>query len=97
MPISLAILFVLVGSAFFINFFTGGPVRGFSFFPFIGLFFLFFFAKRFFFPWGRSRRHYWRYEDTALNSLRERYARGEITRDQFEQMMSDLERHPSRV
>lgn len=30
-------------------------------------------------------------EDTALELLKRRYARGEITRDQFEQMRRDLE------
>lgn len=37
-------------------------------------------------------RHWYPY-DSAMDSLRQRYARGEITRDQFEQMASDLERH----
>jgi uncharacterized membrane protein len=46
----------------------------------------------------RHRAYYygrggWFRYDTAMESLRQRYARGEITRDQFEQMASDLERH----
>ncbi len=41
--------------------------------------------------WGSNRG--WREEDRALQLLRERYARGEITKEQFDQMSNDLERH----
>ena len=42
----------------------------------------------------RTRRRYWkeqRQRNAPIRILRERYARGEITKDQFDQMMSDLE------
>lgn len=46
---------------------------------------------------GRWHAHYapywWRHEDPARSILRERYARGEIGREQFEQMMGDMDRH----
>ncbi|MCI4318149.1 MAG: SHOCT domain-containing protein [Thermoplasmata archaeon] len=44
--------------------------------------------------WGyHASRHYRRYNgwDPASQILRERYARGELNRDQFDQMMRDLE------
>ncbi|MDG6970440.1 MAG: SHOCT domain-containing protein [Nitrososphaerota archaeon] len=46
--------------------------------------------------WG-WRRRYWHsapygYGD-AQEILRQRYARGEITKDQFDQMMKDIEHH----
>jgi uncharacterized membrane protein len=56
------------------------------------VFFLAFFAVRWFFlpwGWGYSRR-YWTHDD-AYNILRERFARGEITREQLEQITRDLE------
>ena len=61
------------------------------------IFFLFWVVSWFFRPWGWGyRRRYgwrwWRY-DGASEILRERYARGEITKQQFEEMMRDLERH----
>jgi uncharacterized membrane protein len=43
----------------------------------------------------RTRRRYWmeqRKRNAPIWALRERYARGEITKEQFDQMMSDLER-----
>ena len=70
-------------------------------FPWVGgifsLFFLFWAVSWFFRPWGwgwgyRRRYGWWRY-DGASQILRERYAKGEITKEQFEQMMRDLERH----
>jgi putative membrane protein len=45
--------------------------------------------------WGWRRHRYRGYRGDAYEILRERYARGEITRDQFEQMMADLQRHES--
>ncbi len=42
--------------------------------------------------WG-YRGRYWHRYDRAVAILRERYAKGEITKDQFNQMMRDLEQH----
>ena len=66
----------------------------FPFFPliFIPFLFLFFFGFRWFFwgCWGRGS-YYGQYSDPAITVLRERYAKGEITREQLEQMTRDLE------
>ena len=75
----------------------------FFFFPFGFLIFLFviFFAVRALFwglGWGRGwrggySRGYWRgqgYYGDATEILRQRYARGEINKEQFDQMMRDL-------
>lgn len=53
------------------------------------IFIVFWIAKWLIWPWGGWYRHEYR---TAESILKERYARGEITREQFEQMMSDLGR-----
>ena len=76
---------------------------GYGFFPFGFLFPLFFVFAAFwvirwvFFPWrsGYSRRYWggWSHGDPAYYILRERYARGEITKDQYDQMMRDLQTH----
>ena len=71
------------------------------FFPFGGIFALFWIFAIFWFvrwliwpSWGWGyRRRYWRYRDDSYYIIRERYARGEITKDQYEQMMRDLEQH----
>ena len=55
---------------------------------------LFFFGFLFFFRWwgwGYWWHHYRDY-DPALETLRERFARGEITKEQYDQMRRDLER-----
>jgi len=56
-------------------------------------FFLFFVLRWFFWPWGWGYgRGYWTGDD-AYSILRERFARGEITKEQFEQMSRDLQGH----
>ena len=48
----------------------------------------------------RSRRRYWRQQHRGQNGpmriLRERYARGEITKEQFDQMSQDLQQRRNR-
>lgn len=79
-----------------------GGDGGFSFAPFylfpLGFFllFLFLFGFRWWFrPWGWGwgwGYPYGRYHGGAMEILRERYARGELTKEQFEAMSRDLER-----
>jgi len=70
---------------------------GFFFFPFgfiFFLFFLFFIFRFLFWGWGwRRYRGYGHYWGDAAEILRQRYARGEITKEQFDQMMRDIEKH----
>jgi putative membrane protein len=75
----------------------GYPFFGWFFFPF-GFFFIFFIifgvGRLFFWPWGRGwRRNYWYHYGDANEILRQRYAKGEITKEQYDQMMRDLEPH----
>lgn len=75
------------------------PWWGFGWIWIFVLFFLFFGLLRWaFFPWrwGGYYRHYGYYgrESEAYHILRERYARGEITKDQYDQMMRDLYQPP---
>jgi len=71
--------------------------RGFFFFPFGFVFFLFFlfFIFGWFRWWGwggwRGYPMTWGYHDSAAEILRRRYAHGEISKDQFDQMMRDIE------
>ena len=67
------------------------PWPPFGWFLFIPLFFLAFFALRLFWwgLWGGSG--WYLHEDSAMQLLRERFARGELTREQFEQMRRDLQ------
>jgi uncharacterized membrane protein len=45
-------------------------------------------------PWGGGyRRAYWRHHSEATEIVKARYARGEITKEQFDQTMRDLEQY----
>ncbi len=72
------------------------PFWGFGFlWPIFGLFFLFFVLRWIFWPWRPYPYRYyrrwggWGYDD-AMSILRARYARGELTKEQFDQMTLDL-------
>jgi putative membrane protein len=79
------------------------PVSGtyypYFFFPFplffiFGIFAFFWIVRWLVFPWRGGwgyRGRYWRYQDQSYYIIRERYAKGEITKEQFEQMMRDLQ------
>lgn len=63
------------------------------FFPFgwiFAFFIIFWVLRMLFWPWGWRRRRDRGYRD-EFHILRVRYARGEITKDQFDQMTHDLE------
>jgi len=69
------------------------PFPWFFIFPVI---FFAFFALRWIFGggWGGGGRWYYnQYNDRAVEILKERFARGELTQEQFEQMAKDLARH----
>jgi putative membrane protein len=99
----LGILAIVVGSTIYYGFILGHavffaprffPFSGFGF-VFLGIIALGLFFGLIFRPY-RRRMYYsggWYRYDSAMDSLRQRYARGEITRDQFEQMAGDLEKH----
>ena len=78
--------------------YIGYPGYGWWFFFPFGIFFiliiLFFVSRLIFWPmgWGWRRRYWYGYVD-AHEILRQRYARGEITKEQFDQMNRDLDQH----
>jgi uncharacterized membrane protein len=101
----LALLFIVGASFLLFGLFVARPFPGpgFPYFPFgifwafLLVFFVFGIVRWAFWGWGwgwRRRgyygRYYWRY-DQAHQILRERYARGEITKDQVDQMTRDLD------
>ncbi len=106
----LVVFAVFVGAMIWYMFTYGASVMatgGVYWFPFgwiwiFFLFFLFFGLLRFAFwgPrwWGGYYRRYgygpYGRENEAYHILRERYARGEITKDQYEAMMRDLYTQP---
>ncbi len=98
-PVIGLVVVVGIAAAFF---FHAPPVGAYPWygwwFPFPGFFFiipvifLVFFTFRWIFwgGWGGGW-YYGRYYDPALEILKERFARGEITKDQFDQMTKNLE------
>ena len=64
---------------------------------FFGFFLIFGLIRFLFWPWrwgGYGRRHRYGYGyDEPYRILRERYAKGEITKEQFDQMTRDLDQH----
>jgi uncharacterized membrane protein len=99
---------VLVGVALFSGFFLLprlSPALGYYFYPFgwlwlfFGFFLIFGLIRALLWPWrwgGHRRRYWYGYgygNDDAYRILRERYARGEIAKDQLDQMTRDLDQH----
>ena len=77
---------------------TPYPFRGFGFlWAIFGLFFLFWILRGIFWPWrsrywygwGHGYYRHWR-DDDAVSILKARYARGEINKEQFDQLIRDI-------
>ena len=88
---------VAIGSLVVLSFLYGRPFPlgytpfFFGWWIFIPLFFFgFFFFSRGWWGWGWWGQGSY-YQDPALETLRQRFARGEITKEQYEQMRKDLE------
>ena len=69
------------------------PFGFFWIWPLFGFLFIFLVARWFFWGWGWRSGYRRYYESDAERILAERYAKGEITKEQFEQMRSVLEKH----
>jgi len=86
---------VTVGASLYFNaastsYYGWWPWASFGWFVFIPLLFVGFFALRFLW-WGWWGGGGWYNRgDSAMQVLRERFARGELTKEQFEQMRKDL-------
>lgn len=102
-PIVVVLVFVGIGVAIY---FQGPPTA--NAFPYYGwwypfpwffliipVFFLVFFGLRWTFwgGWWGGGWYYRQHFDPALEILKERFAKGEVTKEQFEQMARDLERY----
>jgi putative membrane protein len=93
--VGMVALAVVLSAAFYG---ASGPWFGwwfpFGWFIFIPVFFVGFFLIRWLFWggwwWGRGHYYGWGY-DPALEILRERFARGEISREQFDQLRKELQ------
>lgn len=96
----IVVLIAVIGVSIALYLVLRPPGAFFPFFPFhfgwLGgiflIFIVFWIAKWFFWPW-RGGYYSHRYQHgNAESILKERYAKGEITKEQFQQMMRDLER-----
>ena len=93
--------FIAAGFAFGHPYMMYGPGQYYYgmpyFFPFGFIFFFivvfFIFRLLFWGSWGWGYRGHRRYWGDPKEVLKHRYARGEITKEQFDQMMRDLEQH----
>jgi putative membrane protein len=93
--IVLAGIVAIFALAYFFVAVPSGNYLPFYYFPWWIIFPLFFFGVFFAFRWW-GWGYWWSssgycYDDRALEVLRERFVRGEITKDQYEQMRRDLE------
>jgi putative membrane protein len=98
-------LFAVLGTVAVVSWLFYRPVPPYSgpyyyWFPFGGFFAIFwiiaiFWVARWFLWGGRWGYYYpsrhWRHYDSAYLILRERYAKGEITKEQYDQMIRDLQ------
>ena len=92
-------MFVLIGVAVLLGIYYRVPGTSYPYefgWGWIWLIFAFFWIV----PWvfgrgwrGYRYRRWYRYDDGSYQILRERYAKGEITKEQFDQMMRDLQQH----
>ncbi|UVS70033.1 SHOCT domain-containing protein [Nitrososphaera viennensis] len=96
-------LIAAIGIAIVLSFYLAPrPPGAFYFFPFhfgwLGgiflIFIVFWIARWLLWPWRGGRGYYYAYpyqqRADAVSIVRERYAKGEITKEQFEQMLRDL-------
>ncbi len=101
----MGIMFVLIGVAVIFGIFYRAPA-GTAYYSYdfgwgwniLGiLFFIWMLSWVFCWRWGWRGRGYryrrWYRDDDAYNILRQRYAKGEITKEQFDQMTRDLQQH----
>jgi uncharacterized membrane protein len=72
------------------TFYPWFPFGFFWIWPLFGFFFIFFVAKSFLWGGGGWRSDHWHQGDDVGRILSERYARGEITKEQLEEMRKDL-------
>jgi putative membrane protein len=104
--IGIAIMFMFIGIAIFIGIIFSIANGSFGFGSFgsvwnlLWLFFVIWFISWIFFrPWryGYMHRHGYRHwhqdEEDAIEILKRRYAKGEITEAQFRKMMAELRKH----